>query len=99
MEAIDVMADWKSTMRAIGNEYAAVTGARQKLTWYAKRLTVAQLSLQLKIYILERRVTWLESRPPVLEMRARSQSASFKNSRKAVLMLRFSVQVSQKLHL
>lgn len=81
-------------MKATGDEYAAVTGARKKLTCCAKRSTVAALSLRQKHCILERPVTWLESKPTVLEMRALSHSADFKNSRKAVLMLRLSVQVS-----
>lgn len=94
MEAVGVMAEWKSTMKVIGNEHATATGAGQKQKWCAERLTVVHLSLRRKISILESHVVWLESKLPVQGMRALSHSAEFKNSRKIVLMLPLSVQVS-----
>lgn len=93
MEAIGAMVEWSSTTRVTGNEHAPMTGAGTRQVWCAERSTAGPLSLRLKLYILERPLTWKESKPPVLGMRPPSHSAKFKNSRKAVLMLPSSVQV------
>lgn len=94
MEAITVMAEWKSTTKVTGNEHVTMTGAGKKHRWCAKRLTVVHLSLKRKFCTLESHVASLESKPPVQGMRALSHSAAFKNSRKIALMQPLSVQVS-----
>lgn len=99
MEAIGVTAEWKSTMKVIGNEHATMTGAGKKHRWRAKSLTVVHLSLKWKFCTLESQVASLESKPPVQGMRALSHSAEFKNSREIALMQPLSVQVSESVHI
>lgn len=86
MEAIVALAEWKSSTEASGNEYAAVTGARKQQRWCAARLAVGLPSYKQKCSILERAKPCQDSKLPVLGMRPLSQSASYKISRKPVLM-------------
>lgn len=40
MEAVGVMADWKSSRRINGNEHVTLIGQKKKQPWCAERLTV-----------------------------------------------------------
>lgn len=86
MEATGVAAEWKSTMKATGKKCVEMTGVKRTLRCSAERLAAAPLPLSLD-NILEREVTWMESKLTVLEMRALFQNAHLRNSSNHVMML------------
>lgn len=54
MELVIVTAEWRSSMMASGNEFAAVIGVRKKLMWCARKSAVAFLWFSLQYNTLER---------------------------------------------